>query len=115
MAWKPRITAKCHLCDQESETIDHIIASCSFSRQVWWNILTVLGANATQDWRRVNPSLVGCMETAMDWLKKKGSGLPLRTSGVRTVERAEREMLPRHRLHYTLGAFDHQACRQSMD
>jgi hypothetical protein len=37
----------------------------------------VLGANATQDWRRVNPSLVGCMETALDWSKKKGSGLPL--------------------------------------
>jgi hypothetical protein len=36
------------MCDQEPETIDHIIASCSFSRQVWWNILTMLGANAAQ-------------------------------------------------------------------
>jgi hypothetical protein len=34
------------LCDQEPETIDHIIASCSFSKQVWWNILARLGANA---------------------------------------------------------------------
>jgi hypothetical protein len=34
------------LCDQEPETIDHIIASCSFSKQVWWNILAKLGANA---------------------------------------------------------------------
>lgn len=38
----------CYLCDQEPETIDHIIASCSFSRQVWWNILAVLRANASQ-------------------------------------------------------------------
>jgi hypothetical protein len=38
----------CHPCDQEPETIDHIVASCSFSRQVWWNILAVLGANAAQ-------------------------------------------------------------------
>jgi hypothetical protein len=35
------------LCDQEPETIDHIIASCSFSKQVRWNILARLGANAT--------------------------------------------------------------------
>jgi hypothetical protein len=27
---------RCYLCDQEPETIDHIIASCSFSRQIWW-------------------------------------------------------------------------------
>jgi hypothetical protein len=38
----------CHLYDQEPETIDHIVASCSFSRQFWWNILVVLGANAAQ-------------------------------------------------------------------
>jgi hypothetical protein len=38
----------CYLCDQEPETIDHIITSCSFSRQVWWNILTVLGADVSQ-------------------------------------------------------------------
>jgi hypothetical protein len=38
----------CHLYDQEPETIDHIVASCSFSRQFWWNILAVLGANAAQ-------------------------------------------------------------------
>jgi hypothetical protein len=38
----------CYLCNQEPETIDHIIASCSFSRQVWWTILAVLRADASQ-------------------------------------------------------------------
>jgi hypothetical protein len=38
----------CFLCDQEPETIDHIIASCSFSHQVWWHILTHLGANTSR-------------------------------------------------------------------
>jgi hypothetical protein len=33
------------LCNQKLETIDHIIAFCSFSRQVWWHILTHLGAD----------------------------------------------------------------------
>jgi hypothetical protein len=36
------------LCDQEPEPIDHIAASFSFSRQVWWNILAVLGVDASQ-------------------------------------------------------------------
>jgi hypothetical protein len=38
----------CYLCDQDPETIDHIIASCSFSRQVWWTTLAVLGVDASQ-------------------------------------------------------------------
>jgi hypothetical protein len=38
----------CYLCDQEPGTIDHIIISCSFSRQIWWNILEALGADASR-------------------------------------------------------------------
>jgi hypothetical protein len=38
----------CYLCDQYLETIDHIIVSCSFSRQVWGTILAMLGADASQ-------------------------------------------------------------------
>jgi hypothetical protein len=30
---------KCLLCDQEEETIDHIMLSCVFSRQFWFNWL----------------------------------------------------------------------------
>lgn len=30
------------------ESIDHIVASCSFSRQVWLNILVALGTDASQ-------------------------------------------------------------------
>jgi len=38
----------CYLCDQDLETIDHIVASCSYSHQVWWTMLAVLGADASQ-------------------------------------------------------------------
>lgn len=47
----------CFLCDQADDTIDHIIAECSFAKQVWWNILTYLGADA---------SLVG-RSNIIDW------------------------------------------------
>jgi hypothetical protein len=33
----------CFLCDQESESIDHIVVSCSFSKQVWWSVLSAVG------------------------------------------------------------------------
>ena len=29
----------CYLCDQATETIDHILASCPFSRELWFHIL----------------------------------------------------------------------------
>ena len=33
----------CKLCDQADETIDHLMVSCVFSRQVWYTILHDLG------------------------------------------------------------------------
>ena len=30
---------KCALCDQDSETIDHLLVSCSYSRDVWFRLL----------------------------------------------------------------------------
>jgi hypothetical protein len=30
------------LCDREPKTIDHIIVTCSFSQQIWWNVATAL-------------------------------------------------------------------------
>ncbi|TVU04223.1 hypothetical protein EJB05_50202, partial [Eragrostis curvula] len=32
-------SAKCPLCDQEHETIDHILVSCVFARQFWFRFL----------------------------------------------------------------------------
>jgi hypothetical protein len=33
----------CPLCDQEPETADHLFCSCSYTRQVWHIVLTILG------------------------------------------------------------------------
>jgi len=30
----------CWLCDQEAETVDHMLISCSFAKVIWWNILS---------------------------------------------------------------------------
>jgi hypothetical protein len=35
--------AACPLCDQEQETIDHILVSCVFARSVWHSILDAWG------------------------------------------------------------------------
>jgi hypothetical protein len=32
----------CYLCDQEPESIDHIIVQCSYAKQVWWFIRSAL-------------------------------------------------------------------------
>jgi hypothetical protein len=33
----------CLFCDQEEETIEHILLSCVFSREVWYMLLSMLG------------------------------------------------------------------------
>ena len=52
---------KCILCDQEEETIQHILTSCVFTRQVWATVLGRVGLqhlappldfNTFKDWWR---------------------------------------------------------------
>jgi hypothetical protein len=56
----------CFLCDQEPATIDHIIVTCSFSQQVWWNVATALqrpsAATALQ-----RPMVTTLTASAFDW------------------------------------------------
>jgi hypothetical protein len=37
---------KCPLCDQVGETIDHLLVSCVFTRQIWFIILQLFGLPA---------------------------------------------------------------------
>ncbi|WVZ66620.1 hypothetical protein U9M48_015811 [Paspalum notatum var. saurae] len=48
----------CALCDQESETIDHLMLQCSFSRQVWFLALSVFS------WQTLIPA---ASDTSMFW------------------------------------------------
>jgi hypothetical protein len=34
---------RCLLCDQEEETMNHLLVSCVFSREVWFNMLKTVG------------------------------------------------------------------------
>jgi hypothetical protein len=36
-------TDDCVLCSQSSETVDHLLVACVFSREVWYKVLQVLG------------------------------------------------------------------------
>jgi hypothetical protein len=36
----------CPLCDQEEETINHLLLSCVFSRQIWFYVLEKFGLQA---------------------------------------------------------------------
>ncbi|GJM96245.1 hypothetical protein PR202_ga13064 [Eleusine coracana subsp. coracana] len=45
---------KCVLCDQEEETVQHILTSCVFARQFWNQILTPLGFGNSVSGRRDN-------------------------------------------------------------
>ena len=49
----------CVFCDQESETIDHILVSCAFARQIWYNVFCRLG------WAIFAPSSDG--NSLADW------------------------------------------------
>ena len=56
----------CYLYDQGQETIDHILAACPFSREVWFYILQALGrqlptaaATTLHWWRRLRSLFEG--------------------------------------------------------
>jgi hypothetical protein len=42
----------CVLCDQEDETVQHILSNCVFTRQFWHNILTPIGLSFVASKRR---------------------------------------------------------------
>lgn len=89
----------CYLCDQYLETIDHIIVSCSFSRQVWGTILAMLGADASQVG---GDSLLAWWEQwRRRWHgdKKKGADTLFALCGMGNLEGEECKMLPKYRLH----------------
>jgi hypothetical protein len=57
-AWTPG-KPRCHLCDQVEESIDHIIAVCPFSREIWFLVL-----------RAINLTLPAASTTAIRWCER---------------------------------------------
>lgn len=90
----------CFLCDQETETIDHIIASSSYSRQVRWHILAALGTNASILKKKGRKGQLSCWnhgERARQTTNIKE--VTLCASGLEAVEGEEREMLSPSLIH----------------
>lgn len=66
---------RCYLCDQAPETIDHIIASCPFTRELWCFILQAPGFQLPQGtqstlscWRKLRKLSDGQRRKGLDSL-----------------------------------------------
>uniref|UniRef100_A0A0A9D4A3 Reverse transcriptase zinc-binding domain-containing protein n=1 Tax=Arundo donax TaxID=35708 RepID=A0A0A9D4A3_ARUDO len=70
--------AKCLLCDQEEETVQHLLVSCVFARQAWFSILTKVGLGSltpqlddqvfSEWWRRVLEGLPASIQKGLNSL-----------------------------------------------
>lgn len=65
----------CYLCDQATKTIDHILAKCPFSKEIWFFILQVFGRQLPQTtatmvcwWRRLRSLFDGEQRSGLDSL-----------------------------------------------
>ena len=65
----------CFLCDQASETIDHIVAACPYTRELWHHILQALHlqlpagtASSLIWWRRIRVLASGQWRKGLDTL-----------------------------------------------
>ena len=57
----------CLFCDQDTKCIQHILARCSFSRQVWFDILA---------WCRRTVTIPSKDAPFPDWLASSATGVP---------------------------------------
>lgn len=74
--------ARCPLCDQESETINHLLVSCVFSRVFWYNILRKFGLHSLAPqpgdtyfmvwWERASAQVSGLRKKGLDSLLSLG-------------------------------------------
>jgi hypothetical protein len=58
----------CVLCDQEDETVQHILSNCGFTRQFWHNILTPIDLSTMAPKRRDS-----CFA---EWWRKASARIP---------------------------------------
>jgi hypothetical protein len=59
--------ATCVLCDQQDETTDHLLASCSFTREFWQRLLARAGM------QHLGPNLDSRLA---DWWQQTRSDIP---------------------------------------
>jgi hypothetical protein len=66
---------RCLLCDQEDETLDHLLVSCVFTREFWFHLLRPFGLESLAPQPRLSHShlheLVGANHRSHGWLARK--------------------------------------------
>ena len=66
----------CPFCDQEEETINHVLLTCVFARTVWASIFVALG---TPSW------IPTAQETLVEWAVDKRGSNNVNTKDLRTI------------------------------
>jgi len=73
---------KCQLCDQEDETLDHLLVSCVFSRMFWFQLLRTfdlqmlapqLGLSSMSWWEEASSSVRGLVRKGLNSLIALGA------------------------------------------
>ena len=71
-SWGIQISTSCCLCSHDVETRDHLLLTCSYSREVWNLVLTRLNPplHAFQDWNELLSWIISTMTQSPIVLKK---------------------------------------------
>jgi hypothetical protein len=65
----------CPLCDQEDETVQHLLTTCVLAREFWSRILTPLVLQDRSPTRRENHWLIGGEKQPTEFQRKWRRGL----------------------------------------
>jgi hypothetical protein len=81
---------RCPLCDQEPESIDHLLVSCVFSRVFWYNLLRKFGLHSVSP-QQVETSFFGW------WERSSAQVLSMRKKGLDSLIALGAWMIWNHR------------------
>jgi hypothetical protein len=106
------VREECYLCDQATETIDHILCSCPFTREIWFHICQAIGRPLPRMarsvfvwWKRLRGPCQGSQRKDIDSLFALTSGQIWKEKNARCFREATTtvtELLPIIKAHANL-------------
>jgi len=62
----------CWLCDQEAETVDHLLVNCSFAKIIWWNLTSWMDCTCSFQGQFTLQSWWDYLRGIQGWDRRKG-------------------------------------------